>query len=135
MTPSVIVHHHTIITAKVSLEPEDITCAKIVVFLNDLVAAIEMQKIFEPIAIDGKFGFTGVVGIVTSHIAFHYFDQDRSLQFDVYSCKEYNIQLLLKKIDEFWGIEYADVLFLERDRALRQRTFVFKHGQLINTDS
>lgn len=125
-----IVHHHLIIVAKVSKKPDEITCPDICSFLSDLVSEIKMNKIFEPIAIDGKFGFTGVVGIVTSHIAFHYYDFDQTLHFDVYSCKAYNIEKVLKFVDAYWNIVSADVIFLKRDKGLEITRYKYSNEKL-----
>ena len=110
-----IVHHQTIIVATVHRRPTEISCAELRSFLSDLVEAIGMQALFEPIALNGKYGFTGVVGIVTSHIAFHFFESDQSLHFDVYSCKEYDVRSLVDFVDQYWDIDKADVLFIKRD--------------------
>lgn len=126
-----IVHHHALIVATVRRLPTEINCADLRVFLSGLVKTIGMQSLFDPIAIDGKYGFTGIVGIVTSHIAFHFFDENQSLQFDVYSCKEFDLDILLKYIDEYWKIEMANILFIKRDRNLEQERFSFTQQGLV----
>ena len=120
-----VVHHQTIIVATVRRRPEQIGCEELRAFLTELVDVIGMQALFEPIAINGKFGFTGIVGIVTSHIAFHFFEADQSLHFDVYSCKEYDLEVLLAFVDRYWNIERADVLFVVRDRGPRIDRYVY----------
>lgn len=110
-----LVHQHSIIDAIVSRRPDEIACADLERFLGELVDTLGMKRLFEPIAINGKYGFTGIVGIVTSHVAFHYFDHDRSLHFDVYSCKEYSLREVVKFIDEFWRIESASVVVIDRE--------------------
>ena len=109
-----IVHQHSIIDAIVARSPERTTPTQMRDFLSDLVRALGMQKLFEPIAIHGRFGFTGIVGIVTSHIAFHYFDEDKSLHFDIYSCKSYDLGSVMERIDDFWDVESATVIVLDR---------------------
>ena len=109
-----VVHQHSVIDAVVARLPEHTTCAEMRAFLADLVDAIGMQRLFDPIAIDGKYGFTGIVGIVTSHIAFHYFEEDRSLHFDVYSCKAYELEKVMRHIDEFWQVEDASIVVVDR---------------------
>lgn len=90
-----------------------------------------MKELFKPIAIHGKYGFTGIVGIVTSHITFHYFDEGQILHFDVYSCKEYDIKTLTKFIDKYWGIEKVDILFINRDKLFPTKSYNFLAGKLI----
>lgn len=117
-----LVHVHTLVNATVAREASDIRCDELREFLSGLIKAIEMQALFEPIALQGKYGFTGVAGIVTSHIAFHYFTENRMLQLDVYSCKEYDVSKLMETISEYWSITKAEILVV--DRAKR---FVTRH--------
>jgi len=130
-----IVHHHSIIVAKVELKPEQITETDLYAFLDDFVEEIEMQKIFDPIIINGKFGFTGVVGIVTSHIAFHYFDEDQSLHLDVYSCKEYDLSKVVNFVNNFWKMISADIAFIKRDTLFDQKKYQFENGVLIENQN
>ncbi len=125
-----VVHHHAIIVATVRRRPAEIRCDDLRVFLSDLVKVIGMQALFEPIAINGKYGFTGIVGIVTSHIAFHFFDSDQSLHFDVYSCKEFDLRALLEFIDRYWSIEKADVLFVKRDQGPEVDRYTYVQNSL-----
>lgn len=120
-----IVHHQCIIVAKVRRTTVDIDCDSLRAFLSGLVVSIEMQQLFDPIAIHGKYGFTGIVGIVTSHIAFHYFDSDESLHLDVYSCKPYDLTRLMAYVDDYWKIDRADVLFIRRDEGPALDRFVY----------
>lgn len=110
-----VVHHHAIIVAAVGRRSSEITCDDLRTFLSGLVSAISMQQLFDPIAIRGKYGFTGIVGIVTSHIAFHFFESDQSLHLDVYSCKQFDLGNLVKAVDQYWNMQHADVLFIRRD--------------------
>lgn len=126
-----VVHHHTIIVATVRKKSVEIDCRDLSLFLSKLVKAIGMKELFKPIAIHGKYGFTGIVGIVTSHIAFHYFDEGQILHFDVYSCKKYNIKTLIRFIDKYWGIENADILFINRDKLFSTKNYNFLVGKLI----
>lgn len=126
-----LVHHQTIVVATVRRSPAEILCDDLRAFLAELVEGIGMKTLFEPIAIHGRYGFTGIVGIVTSHIAFHFFDSDQSLHFDVYSCKEYDLQMLLKFIDRYWGIDKADILFVRRDEGPKIERYTYVQNSLI----
>lgn len=125
-----IVHHQTIVAATVRRKPSEIRCEDLSEFLSDLVKEIKMNALFEPIAIHGKFGFTGIVGIVTSHIAFHYFDEGQTLHFDAYSCKEYDLPALMSFLDKYWHIESADILFIKRDEGPRIDRFSYQNNKL-----
>lgn len=128
-----VVHHHTIIVAKVARKDPDIECGDLVTFLSDLVATIGMQELFKPIAIHGKYGFTGIVGIVTSHIAFHYFEEGSTLHFDVYSCKAYDLETLARFVDRYWHITSADILFIRRDHLESIKRYRFENGRIEGT--
>jgi S-adenosylmethionine/arginine decarboxylase-like enzyme len=125
-----MVHHQAIIVATVRRQTANIQCEQLRAFLAELVDQIGMQKLFEPIAIHGKFGFTGIVGIVTSHVAFHFFDNDQSLHFDIYSCKEFDLKSALKYIDGYWGIETSTILFIKRDKGPEIDRFTYANGML-----
>lgn len=128
--PASIVHHQTIVVATVKRKPDEIECKDLAEFLSGLVKEIKMNALFDPIAIHGKFGFTGIVGIVTSHIAFHYFDDGRTLHFDVYSCKKYNLKALMSFLNRYWRIERAEVLFIKRDEGPSEERFNYRNGKL-----
>lgn len=125
-----VIHYHTIIVARVHKKTSEINCGDLSCFLLELVKEIDMQKLFNPISIKGKYGFTGIVGIVTSHIAFHYFEKDQTLHFDVYSCKQYNLKTLIEFIDKYWGIKQADILFIDRDQLFYNKNYNFSAGKL-----
>lgn len=129
-----VIHHHTIIVATVHKKSVEIDCGDLSLFLSELVKEIGMKELFKPIAIHGKYGFTGIVGIVTSHIAFHYFDEGQVLHFDVYSCKKYNIKTLTGFIDKYWGIKKADILFINRDKLFSTKSYNFLAGKLIGQE-
>lgn len=41
---------------------------------------------------EGNAGFTGIVGLTTSHCSAHFFDELDYATLDIYSCKHYNIK-------------------------------------------
>jgi S-adenosylmethionine/arginine decarboxylase-like enzyme len=129
-----IVHHQTIVVATVRRKTPEIDCDNLRTFLSGLTESIAMQRLFDPIAIHGKFGFTGIVGIVTSHIAFHYFDADQTLHLDVYSCKPYDLKRLIEYTDAYWQIEHADVLFIRRDEGPSIERFSYTEKLLQKVD-
>jgi S-adenosylmethionine/arginine decarboxylase-like enzyme len=127
-----IVHVHTIVDAIVRRTPQEVKTEELEAFLRDLVDLIGMKKLFEPIAINGKYGHTGIVGIVTSHIAFHYFDDDRSLHFDVYSCKSYDTTVVLDFLNRFWGIEKAVVHVIDREGTVSVTRLMYRDNELVS---
>ena len=88
-------------------------------FLNSIVKTIRMNKLTEPIVKEGKSYLPGVSGFVmieTSHCAIHTFTDENRINFDVYSCKNFNeIDVLNKLNDYFDGLILLSKNVLRRD--------------------
>lgn len=98
-------HLHMTIDAKVNNPPRDEETAKD--WFNRLVQAIDMVKLDGPWATycddpDNR-GLTGQVWLTTSHSAFHFWDNldQPFVKFDVYSCREYDIETVVEMFKEF----------------------------------
>ena len=85
-----IEHKHILINAKINDPLETFDDA--INFLEDLVDKVGMKILMGPHAtyVDtpGNRGVTAIVGIETSHMAFHIWDEEMParLQFDLYTC-------------------------------------------------
>lgn len=75
--------------------------------LRDVVAAIHMVPVTEPqcvyVGVAGNEGLTGSINLATSHIAFHMWDVDMKLQLDVYSCCEFDPEVVLTVLHKHYG--------------------------------
>ncbi|MCP4601210.1 MAG: hypothetical protein GY847_11915 [Proteobacteria bacterium] len=111
---SAIAHDHVIVTGAVGRPKEVLTDDLLLQFLRDTVDQIEMKILIEPTVVLGPYGHTGIVGIVTSHMAFHFFHNPRTLQFDVYSCKSFSVRNLYRHLADFWMLKSAAVIFINR---------------------
>lgn len=130
------VHHHTLLIADCTRDPDDDALSDdLRTFLVELINRLGMHVLIQPIVQYGRYGFTGLAGIVTSHIAFHYFSSTRTLQLDVYSCKEYDLNQLIEFVDSFWSIQKANLLFIRRDTEFNCRSFLYTNGQLVEGPS
>src|SRR5271170_4039425 len=79
--------------------------------LNDwfsrLVKAIDMEVFLEPQSkycdIPGNEGLSGMVWLTTSHASLHFWNDIKApfAKGDVYSCKEYDPNIVLKLLEEF----------------------------------
>lgn len=71
----------------------------------DLVHKVDMEVVAGPTSVyvdeEGNEGITGTVTLATSHSSIHIWDQETPslFQFDLYSCKVYDIQLVFKHLD------------------------------------
>jgi S-adenosylmethionine/arginine decarboxylase-like enzyme len=110
------------LTALVSQTPRDPEV--IVHFLNRLVELVDME-IFMPA--QAKYcndahnsGVTGVVVITTSHASIHIWDNvvgnpyPGMLQMDLYSCKDYSAEDVLKYVEDYFGANIVSHLVIDR---------------------
>jgi S-adenosylmethionine/arginine decarboxylase-like enzyme len=78
-------------------------------FARELVKRIDMKAYGEPTAVDfanddpGKGGYTLVQLIETSNICAHFVSATGEAYFDVFSCKEFDVDVVARTIDEFFG--------------------------------
>ena len=98
-------HLHLTIDATVNNPPRDEATAKD--WLDRLVVALGMEKLGGPWATycddPENRGLTGQVWLTTSHSAFHFWDNcdQPFVKFDVYSCREYDINTVVELFKEF----------------------------------
>ena len=125
-------HQHTLCIAKCEMEQFELKKGGLISFLNNLIKEIDMQVLIDPQVQLGPFGYTGIAGIVTSHIAFHYFYESKTLQLDIYSCKKYDVLKAIKYVDLFWHIVDAEITTIERDKTVKIKIFEYnsKLGKL-----
>ncbi len=111
-----LVHHHFIYQAKVGRKDLGENAEQeLKYFLYSLVKEIDMQVLIDPVT---KFShaqaWTGLIGIITSHISFHYWTIEQYVQMDIYSCKEFDINKAKEFLDKFWLASEQKVLFVNR---------------------
>jgi len=117
----ILKHEHVIIRAEAMKPPMDKESIK--QWVIDLVPKINMKLMGEPQAyysdMVGNQGATCAAVIETSHIVMHVWDENipALIQLDVYSCKELNIDTVLKELEQFnpTKIEFK---FLDRENNL-----------------
>ena len=80
----------------------------ILALLNSLPEKIDMKRLSNPLVFKGSDhlpGLTGVVIIETSHIAFHTFTDTNKVNIDIYSCKDFNNEMVLDEFRKTFGIK------------------------------
>jgi len=76
-------------------------------WIADLVKSIDMKILYAPRAVmcdkEGNEGISAFCLITTSHICLHSWEKtDPNLvQLDVYSCKDYDINIIINKLKKF----------------------------------
>jgi S-adenosylmethionine/arginine decarboxylase-like enzyme len=112
-----LVHHLLVVNARVNKPPVDPEVIKN--WKSKLIEDIGMKILHGPHALyhdmPGNRGLTAVTIIETSHIALHVWDEDTPgvLRLDVYSCAEFDVDVILDSIKIFDPVQ-VDYKFLDR---------------------
>lgn len=111
-----IVHHHLIYQANVEAFYGENSEEELRKFLLDLLEVINMKCLIEPqLKFSHQKAWTGIMGVITSHIAFHYWTVEGYIQLDIYSCKEFDRKKAIDFINTFWKAKNVKALFLDRE--------------------
>lgn len=111
-----LVHHHLIYQANVGRNDLGKASEHLLrEFMYNLVTEIDMQVLIDPVFKFSKNdAWTGLIGIITSHMSFHYWTKEQYLQLDIYSCKAFDVQNAIVYLNKFWITSNEKILFLDR---------------------
>lgn len=121
---TIIKHQHYIIRAEINNTEKLQDLQLIERWMLELIESIDMKILIYPIAkyCDKQYnkGVTAIAAIETSHMAIHIWDEvdPAILQFDLYSCKSFDEQIVLNMIDETFGLKNYKSVSLDRDPIL-----------------
>jgi S-adenosylmethionine/arginine decarboxylase-like enzyme len=122
MNDSVLVHKHLIVRAEAINPPMDVQ--HLTDWLHNFIDSINMKVLMGPYVIyhdvPGNRGITGAAIIETSHIVMHVWDEPSPalMQFDVYSCGEFDPEQICRLIQRDFEITKIDYKFLDRENDL-----------------
>lgn len=109
-------HLHVIITAKVKVIPD---VNELEEWMKEVVRSVDMNIINGPhfcySALPSNSGWTGIAVLDFSHIALHTWDDDQLIEFDLFSCKDFDVNDVIKQLDIFEPEEY-NVKVLTRNK-------------------
>jgi len=123
MKNSLLIHKHLIVRAEVNNPPKDVE--KLTEWLKEFIESINMKIMLGPYVAycnnEGNRGITGVAVIETSHIAIHVWDEPvpALVQFDVYSCADFDPYKIAEKIKQDFDVVKIDYKFLNRETGLK----------------
>jgi S-adenosylmethionine/arginine decarboxylase-like enzyme len=124
MNDNLLVHKHLIVRAEVYRPPMDEKF--LTSWLNQFIEKIGMKVMMGPYVkysnMVGNRGITGAAIIETSHIVMHIWDEvsPALMQFDVYSCGEFNPETICNKIDEDFAVHKIEYKFIDREHDLKE---------------
>ena len=123
MDNKLLVHKHLIVRAEVCRPPMDEEVLKS--WLEEFISEIGMKVMMGPYVkysnMIGNRGITGAAIIETSHIVMHVWDEVHPalMQFDVYSCGEFEPETICKKIEKDFTVHKIEYKFLDREHDLQ----------------
>tara|TARA_R100001082_G_scaffold102526_1_gene72680 strand:+ start:812 stop:1189 length:378 start_codon:yes stop_codon:yes gene_type:complete len=123
MKNSLLVHKHLIVRAEAIRPPVDEEQLK--TWMLDFIESINMKVMMGPYvkycSMEGNRGITGIAVIETSHIVMHVWDEPNPalMQFDVYSCGNFNHTNICKKIMDDFNIHKIEYKYLNRETGLQ----------------
>jgi len=122
MAGEVLVHKHLIIRAETVSPP--MNTEFLIDWLKAFIKFINMKVLMGPYVVyhdvPGNRGITGAAIIETSHIVMHVWDEPSPalMQFDVYSCGEFDPEKICRLIQRDFDITKIDYKFLDRENDL-----------------
>jgi S-adenosylmethionine/arginine decarboxylase-like enzyme len=120
----ILVHKHLIIRAEAKNPPMDETI--LTEWFKKFIEEIGMKVMMGPYVkyshMIGNRGITGAAIIETSHIVMHVWDEPDPalLQFDVYSCGEFDPETICNKIKKDFNTTKIEYKFLDREHNLKE---------------
>ena len=91
------------------------------IWFTQLVDNVGMKVVAGPTSVyvkdPGNEGITGTVTLATSHASIHVWDNDKPpmFQFDLSSCCEFSPKVVLKHIDDWFGLLEAHYQMIDRN--------------------
>lgn len=106
-------HHHLIFQAKVG--NKKFTVKLFEKMFIKLIKKLEMEVLIPPqFAFSHQKAWTGIIGITTSHLSFHYWTEEKYVQFDIYSCKKYDPNKAIRFLKNFWKADEIKSILINR---------------------
>jgi S-adenosylmethionine/arginine decarboxylase-like enzyme len=124
MSNNLLVHKHLIVRAEAVSPPMDEEFLRC--WLEKFIEEIGMKVMMGPYVkysnMVGNRGITGAAIIETSHIVMHVWDEPDPalLQFDVYSCGEFDPETICNKIKKDFNTTKIEYKFLDREHDLKE---------------
>lgn len=111
-------HKHVIVRAYVSNPPNN--ADSLSEWCKSVISSVGMKCIGGPLVVhsdmEGNAGYTAVAILDFSHLSIHSWDEisPALIEFDLFSCKNFDIDLVLTKLNEFGIVSYS-TLIVDRD--------------------
>jgi S-adenosylmethionine/arginine decarboxylase-like enzyme len=111
-------HKHIIVRAYVNNPPQN--ADRLSDWCKEVVADVGMKVIAGPLVVygdmPGNAGYTAVTVLDFSHLAIHSWDEVSPglIEFDLFSCKDFDVNIVLNKLEEFDIVSHS-IMMVDRD--------------------
>ncbi len=118
-------HKHLLLRAEVHNCPSEDALHEILMWMKDLINKIEMKLMQGPsityVDQPGNRGVTCMALIETSHIVMHIWDEGTPglVQLDIYSCKEFDLDVVIEHVNDYFDVVNMQYKFLDRTSDMR----------------
>jgi S-adenosylmethionine/arginine decarboxylase-like enzyme len=132
-------HQHLLVKATIRKATK--STEEINQWFRELVKKVGMVVVAGPtsVYIDelGNEGLTGTVTLATSHASIHIWDASNPMcfQFDIYSCKCYDIQIVIDHLNEQFDMIDFDFVEIDRNEKMKVVRSGFGRGNEITEES
>ena len=116
----ILEHKHLLVRAEVNNCPTKDDLGYVLSWMNNLISTIDMKLMQGPnisyVDQIGNRGITCMALIETSHIVLHVWDEQSPglFQLDVYSCKSFDLNIVLSCLKDSFNITKLQYKFLDR---------------------
>ena len=118
-------HKHLLIRAEVTDCPMRDDLGYVLGWMNKLIDRIDMKLMQGPaisyVDQPGNRGTTCMALIETSHIVIHIWDESDPgiIQLDIYSCKEFKLDIVMDHIKQYFNVVNIQYKFLDRTSGMK----------------
>ena len=120
MVTMAVDHKHLLIRAEVDNCPMRDNLGYVLDWMQSLITKIDMKLMQGPnisyVDQEGNRGITCMALIETSHIVLHIWDEQKPglFQLDVYSCKSFDLNIVIKHLKDSYDVTKLQYKFLDR---------------------
>lgn len=138
MTDQVFAREHKHLIARIKVDNPLYSQDQIDLWIKETVKSIDMNIMAGPYfayaSADINKGWTGIAIIEFSHVSLHIWENENLIEFDVFSCKRFDVNAVVEQLKKF-GIRQMALHYLDRDKnfgELEKLYVVYKTTNLIN---
>jgi len=118
-------HKHLVLRAEVVNCPAEESLHEVLEWMKILIKKIDMKLMQGPaisyVDQPGARGTTCMALIETSHIVIHIWDEPEPgiIQLDIYSCKEFKLDIVMNHIKQYFNVINIQYKFLDRTSGMK----------------